>query len=105
MHEEYNIKFDFEENKEELKRIRKDLNTLLSTRRGSLATNRDFGISWSMLSETTPDAEQDLMIELVNQIETYIPEVTVQEVNFEVDSISGKLIPTITIERNDNYDR
>ncbi len=78
------------------------LNNLLSTRKDTMPINRDFGIDWNVLSKPLDEAESDFVVELMEQIEAYIPELKASDVEFEADPENGKLIPTITIERSED---
>lgn len=78
----------------------KQLCNLLSTREGTIPINRDFGLNWNVLSKPIDEAESDFVVELMEKIETFIPELRASEVDFESDAEEGKLIPVITIERS-----
>ena len=80
----------------------KQLNNLLSTRKGTVPINRDFGLDWNVLSKPLDEAESDFVAELMEQIEAYIPELKASEIAFAVDPENGKIVPTITIERSED---
>lgn len=98
MAEQYIIRSD---DLSETEDLYKQLNNLLSTRKGTIPINRDFGIDWNVLSQPLDEAESSFVVELMEQIEAYIPELKASEIEFTVEPENGKIIPTITIERSE----
>lgn len=98
MAEQYIIRSD---DLSETEDLYKQLNNLLSTRKGTITINRDFGIDWNVLSQPLDEAESSFVVELMEQIEAYIPELKASEIEFTVEPENGKIIPTITIERSE----
>ncbi len=98
MVEQYIIRSD---DLSETEDLYKQLNNLLSTRKGTIPINRDFGIDWNVLSQPLDEAESSFVVELMEQIEAYIPELKASEIEFAVEPENGKIIPTITIERSE----
>lgn len=82
----------------ELEDISHCLKNLYSTRAGSIPLNRDFGLSWSALDQSTPDCQSDFALEVIAKTDKYEPRVLVTEVTFETDG-DGRVVPTIHIEK------
>lgn len=76
---------------------------LMSVRKGSIPINRDFGINMDILSEPVSDLATDLMAELLEQFEKYIPELKVVSVEISDLNDQGMIKPVITLERNTSY--
>ena len=62
--------------------ITRQLSTLYKTRRGSIPMHRDFGLLWEILAEPTPIFQNRFTIEVVTQTEKYVPEVTVDYIEY-----------------------
>ena len=60
----------------------RQLSTLYKTRRGSIPMHRDFGLLWDILAESTPIFQTRFTVEVVTQTEKYIPEVTVDYIEY-----------------------
>ena len=58
------------------------LSTLYKTRRGSIPMHRDFGLLWDILAESTPIFQNKFTVEVVTQTEKYVPEVTVDYIEY-----------------------
>lgn len=97
------FKIKLVERDSEGERLYQEAETLLSTRKGTLPLNRDFGMDWDMLSEPIEEAQNDLMVSLAEQVERFIPGLAIAEIVFEMDSEKGELIPVISFERRKGY--
>lgn len=62
--------------------IIRQLSTLYKTRRGSIPMHRDFGLLWDILAESTPIFQNKFAVEVVTQTEKYVPEVTVDYIEY-----------------------
>ena len=62
--------------------IIRQLSTLYKTRRGSIPMHRDFGLLWDILAESTPIFQNKFTVEVVTQTEKYVPEVTVDYIEY-----------------------
>jgi phage baseplate assembly protein W len=82
------------------------IKAILLTPQGSILGNRDFGIDYHFVSQNPRTALNMLMIELSEQVDIFMPEISVRSIERMDDSpgIDGKLNLRITIERNDEYD-
>lgn len=76
---------------------------LMSVRKGSVPIDRNFGINMDILSEPVSDLATDLMTELLEQFEKYIPKLKVVSVEISDLNDQGMVKPVITLERNMSY--
>ena len=60
----------------------RQLSTLYKTRRGSIPMHRDFGLLWDILAESTPIFQNRFTVEVVTQTEKFVPEVTVDYIEY-----------------------
>lgn len=80
--------------------ILQNVRTILSTRKGSVPLNRDFGLSWSYVDMPTPVAQMQMRSEIMDAIEAYEPRAKVVSVEFnssQTDGIDGCLRPVVTV--------
>lgn len=85
----------------EVQEILQNVKTILSTVRGTVPLDREFGISYDFVDEPSPIAMMQARIEIVNAIKTYEPRATVSRVEFKTnpnDARDGKLYPVVTLE-------
>lgn len=93
------IRFDYDSLERE--DILRCLKTLYSTRKGSQPLDRDFGLDWSFIDKPLPVAQQEYAFEVIKQTRIYEPRVDVQEVTYEFDEKSGKMMPVITLTKGE----
>ena len=84
---------------EEMKDIIRCQRILYNITRGTFPLARDLGLSWGILSQPTPDAENDFTVEVVGQTQKYEPRVTITACIFEEDIKDGTLTAVIEQER------
>jgi phage baseplate assembly protein W len=70
---------------------------ILSTPKGSVPLDRDFGTSWTLIDQPTPKAMAQLRVEILGALEKYEPRVKVKEISFDGDT-NGRLIPRVKID-------
>lgn len=93
------IQFDY--SKPDLYDIRRCLNTLYTTRAGTVALDRDFGINYEPVDAIPEVAKSLLTIEIIEKTAKYEPRVEVTEVIYTADPMTGKLCPTIKVKRSE----
>lgn len=84
--------------------IIQNVRIILSTIRGSVFLDRDFGLNPDFIDLPQMQAAFKYREEIINQIERYEPRVTVLEINFKTDQnnlIDGSLLPVVKIEIRD----
>ena len=74
-----NINFNAQGSERLIQRVR----VLLATPKGSIPHSREFGISNAFLDNPTPLSIAQAKAEIVEQIETYIPEITIREITIQ----------------------
>lgn len=85
-------------NDEEIKELRRNVETLLSTREGTQPVDRNFGINWDCLDQRPEIAESIFLQEIIQKIDKYIPRIEVQEVRYEIHE-GGRLFPRIILQQ------
>ncbi|MDR0663707.1 MAG: hypothetical protein LBF80_06490 [Spirochaetaceae bacterium] len=82
--------------------IMQNVRTILTTRRGTVPLNRDFGISFEFLDSpintTRAKAEQEIFL----QLKKYEPRAILKQIMWETDIISGQISPSVKVEINTN---
>ena len=74
-----------------IEEIVQNIRLILSTPKGSVPLDRDFGINWDLIDKPSPATIQLLKAEAVKAIETYEPRVKVKQVKIENATADGKL--------------
>ncbi|MFC4403327.1 hypothetical protein [Gracilibacillus xinjiangensis] len=74
------------------------MKVLYTTPKGTVAFDRNFGIDISFIDDPLPIAQGRLMVEYRQKTRQYEPRAFVQEVIFDSEPTSGKLIPKVVIE-------
>ena len=63
--------------------VLQNVRTILSTRKGSVPLDRDFGISWEYLDRPIDVAQMLMRSEIIDAVSKYEPRATVESVVFE----------------------
>jgi hypothetical protein len=92
------IPIDF--NAEGFDEIAQNVRMILSTRKGSLPLDRDFGIDWSIIDAPVPHALARLKLDIVKQIEKYEPRVRVEKINVFLDEklVDGQALVKLILQ-------
>lgn len=84
-----------------VKSVTQAIKIILTTPKGTVPMYRDFGVDMSFLDYPGPAAEQRARVEIKEAIERWEPRVTVKDITFQRDELqSGKLVPTVEVEIN-----
>lgn len=83
----------------ELEEIFQNIRTILSTPKGSVPLDRDFGIDLSYLDSPTPVTKAKLTTEIIAAVKRYEPRVSVTAISFTGD-MDGKLKPVVEVRIN-----
>lgn len=78
--------------------LKRQMDTLLGTRAGSVPADREFGISWECLDEPPEAAESLFYQEVLAKAERYVPAAEVKRVEI-TGTAEGKLLARICCER------
>ena len=92
-----NVNFSPENKIEE---ILQNVRTILSTVKGSVPLDREFGVDASYLDAPTPVAKAMLSSEILQAIRKYEPRVEITKIEFEGD-LNGTLRPRIEVKINE----
>ena len=74
-----------------IEEIAQNIHLILSTPKGSVPLDRNFGINWDLIDKPFPATIQLLKAEVVKAIETYEPRVKVKEVKVKDATPDGQL--------------
>jgi phage baseplate assembly protein W len=82
--------------------VMQNVRTVLTTRRGTVPLNRDFGISFEFLDSpintTRAKAEQEIFL----QLKKYEPRAILKQIIWDTDVVSGQISPSVKVEVNPN---
>ena len=81
----------------ELEEILQNVRTILTTMKGSVPLDRDFGLDGSVLDRPVSALRAILTTNIIEAVEKYEPRVKVKEVNFAGDAEEGIVIPTVRV--------
>lgn len=75
------------------------LETLIHSVEQTIPGSRAFGLPQDYLDLPLPEAENRFAAELQDKIDIYIPEISIAEVEAEIDGVSGSIQMSVKIER------
>lgn len=91
---EFHLEFTFAS--DALADLHRKISLLLTTPVGTMPLDRDFGVDWSFLDMPTDIARSLFTAEVAEKIQTFIPEVRVEAVEW-MPNTEGQLIPKVVI--------
>lgn len=86
-----------------LEDILQNVATIISTRKGTVPLDRNFGLSQDFLDRPMLVAEPLVTAEITEAISEYEPRAAVVSVEFEAGDSPGVLIPVVEVEINEQY--
>lgn len=86
----------------EADRYQKNLQTLIGSVIGTIPGSRGFGLSEEFVDISPEDARNDFAEELDEAVETYIPEIEIDSVDYTADS-EGKQILKVMVTNSEEY--
>ena len=89
-----------------LRGLAQEIRTALATRKGSVALDRDFGLSWELVDLPLPESRPLLVAEIGRGLERCVPRIRVKSVTFKADApgaADGKLTPVVAVEIRKEY--
>lgn len=89
---------------DEVREILQNVRMILSTRKGSVPMDRDFGLTWEHVDKPMPVAEMLMRSEVIDAVERYEPRARVTSVDFAEDldgAMDGVLKPVVTVQIGD----
>jgi phage baseplate assembly protein W len=85
-----------------IQEVMQNVRMILTTRRGTVPLDRDFGISFEFLDSpinmTRAKAEQEIFL----QLKKYEPRAVLKQIMWETDVISGQISPSVKVEVKPN---
>lgn len=81
----------------ELEEVIQNVRTILATPRGTVPLDRAFGILGAALDDPLPAARAAMTSDIIEAIAKYEPRAEPISVSYEMDNLSGRLLPTVTI--------
>lgn len=93
---QYEFHLDYTFTSDALAELDRKINLLLTTPVGTMPLDREFGTDWSFLDTPSEMAKSLFAAEVAEKIETFIPEVRVDAVEWMVGE-DGTLIPKVVI--------
>ena len=84
-------------------RIDSTLRSLIASIEGTIPGSRGFGLTGNASDFTPEEARNELLMELDEKVEKYLPEIVIEDAAFE-DVGEGAALLTVTIAANDEED-
>lgn len=78
--------------------IIQNIKMILTTTKGSVPLNRDFGLSGKFIDRPIEIAKALMANEIIKEIKKYENRAEVKKITFKTNTTSGKIIPTVYIE-------
>lgn len=85
----------------EVREILQNVRTILSTRKGSVPLDRDFGLTSEHIDKPLPVAKMLMRSEVIDTVEKYEPRATIVSIDFYEDTtvaMDGILKPRIVVQ-------
>ena len=82
--------------------VMQNVRTILTTRRGTVPLDRDFGISFEFLDSPINTTRAKVEQEIFLQLKRYEPRAILKQIKWDVDILSGQIAPTVKVEVNLN---
>lgn len=87
-----------------LDQLVQEVRTVLSTRKGSVPLDRDFGLSWDIVDMPVSAAGPRCIAEIGRQLEKHVPRIKVETVAFKPSDFGdGILKPVVTVSVREEY--
>lgn len=83
--------------------ILQNVRCIVSTIKGSVPLDRDFGVDAEYLDKPTPKAQAMVAQAILNAIQVYEPRVEVNSIRFTATA-DGRLIPKVQVKIKDEYE-
>ncbi|WP_051180004.1 GPW/gp25 family protein [Selenomonas ruminantium] len=83
-----------------LKEIIQNVRTILTTSRGDVPLDREFGMDTGMVDQPANRVGAILTTDIVEAVERYEPRVTVMSVSFSGNGADGEIIPIVKVAIN-----
>lgn len=84
----------------EIEEIIQNVKTILTTIKGAVVLDRNFGINADILDLPIPVMQAKLSVEIIESIEKYEPRVKVVKVIYDGDGKEGVIYPKVRVKLN-----
>lgn len=74
-----------------------NIRTILTTRRGSVPLDRDFGLDTSIIDQPVNRIRALLTTDIIETVERYEPRAEVTAVDFSGDGVEGVIVPRVKV--------
>lgn len=85
----------------EVEEIKRNIDFIISTVKGTCPFYRDFGIDTSFIDRPVNEAKTLFIKEITSAIERYEPRAVIDKIEFNIDN-EGALVPVITLKGAEN---
>lgn len=92
------IEYDINFNASDIEEIIQNIKTIITTPKGTVPFDRNFGIDFTILDKPIHIVKGLLIAEYAGQIRLYEPRAAIKEVIYDHDGINGALRPKVVIE-------
>jgi phage baseplate assembly protein W len=82
--------------------VMQNVRTILTTRRGTVPLDRDFGISFEFLDSPVNKTRAKIEQEIFLQLKKYETRAILKQIKWDTDVLSGQLSPKVKVEVNLN---
>jgi phage baseplate assembly protein W len=82
--------------------VMQNVRAILTTRRGTVPLDRNFGISFEFLDSPINTTRAKAEQEIFSQLKKYEPRAVLKQIMWETDALSGQISPTVKVEVNPN---
>jgi phage baseplate assembly protein W len=82
--------------------VMQNVRIILTTRRGTVPLDRDFGISFEFLDSPINTTRAKVEQEIFLQLKKYEPRAILKQIMWETDVTSGQISPSVKVEVNRN---
>ena len=80
--------------------VMQNVRTILTTRRGTVPLDRDFGISFEFLDSPINTTRAKVEQEIFLQLKKYEPRAILKQILWDTNLLSGQILPTVKIDIN-----
>lgn len=77
-----------------------NIRTILTTRKGTVPLDREFGVSFTFLDDPLPSAIAQIQREVFEAVRKYEKRAVIKEISLDKDPLAGRLVPKVRIEVN-----
>ncbi len=84
--------------------VLQNISMILSTKKGTVPMYREFGLPMDFVDKPIPIAKTLIVSEVTEALRKFEPRATVIDIKFESEDITGKVIPVVEVDINDEQE-